>query len=393
VHFFTSITCNYIPKARVLAHSVKQHVPGAVFHLLLCDRPPEDFDLDKEDFDHLILLDDLDIDNKAAWIFKRGVVELCTAVKGLGFQEIFRRFDPDKVIFFDPDIALFSNVDLIEQALNQHSILLTPHLTEPEQAYSAVLDNEVSCLKYGVFNLGFLAVRNTSQGMSFVNWWSERLRDFCFDDKQSGLFTDQKWVDLALAFFPDIGILREPQCNVSTWNLSHRRATGDITSGIQINQRPLCFYHFSGLDSGAQKVMLEVYGEHSPVLLQLRNWYLQQCKQMGQKQLGQAPCHYQFYDNGDEISPAERLLYRYREELAERFPDPYACPDSGDSYQNWYRRQGGAPQNVPPDSESLWVLQRELDSIHHSISWRITRKMAQLYRKSGLRLGLRRFIH
>ena len=118
MHIFTSITSNYIPKARVLARSVKTHVPGAFFHLLLCDRPPAGFDLDQEDFDSLISLDDLPIDNRQAWIFQHNVVELCTAVKGMGFQEIFRRFNADKVLFFDPDMVIFSGIESIERQLD-----------------------------------------------------------------------------------------------------------------------------------------------------------------------------------------------------------------------------------------------------------------------------------
>jgi len=75
MHIFTSITSNYIPKARVLARSVKEYVPGAVFHLLLCDDLPANFDLADEDFDALLLLDDLDIENRAAWIFQHRVGE------------------------------------------------------------------------------------------------------------------------------------------------------------------------------------------------------------------------------------------------------------------------------------------------------------------------------
>jgi hypothetical protein len=392
MHIFTSITSNYIPKARVLARSVREHVPGAVFHLLLCDTPPQDFDLQKEEFDHLILLDDLDMENKASWIFQHNVVELCTAVKGLGFQEIFRRHDPDKVLFFDPDMVLFSGVEAIDKQLDQHSVLLTPHQTEPEKSRSAILDNEVSSLKYGVFNLGFLAVRNTPEGVRFINWWSDRLRDFCFDDRGRGLFTDQKWADLAPAFFHDLGILREPQFNVSTWNISSREITGSLTGGIFVNQMPLCFYHFSGIDSGAQKVMLEIHGKNNPVLHQLRDWYLDRCSEMGQDQLGGRPCRYAFYDNGDEVRPAERLLYRYREELADRFPDPYACPPGGTGYQTWFKNNAGLLEGGSTDEEMLSVLRQELDSIHHSISWRIFRRLSTAYRRIGMKLGLQRLL-
>ena len=392
MHIFTSITSNYIPKARVLAHSVKEYVPNAVFHLLLCDSPPQGFDLEQEEFDHLMLLEELDIDNQKSWIFQHNVVELCTAVKGRGFQEIFRRFGPDKIIFFDPDMVLFSGIEVIEGQLDQHSVLLTPHQTEPARTRSAILDNEVSSLKYGVFNLGFLAVRNSPEGIRFVNWWSDRLRDFCFDDRARGLFTDQKWGDLAPALFSDLGILRGPQFNVSTWNIDSREITGDIAEGVYVNKIPLCFYHFSGIDSGAQKLMLEVYGNNNPVLHQLRDWYLIRCDEMGQGLLGKLPCRYAFYDNGNEVRPAERLLYRYREELSDRFPDPYACPPKGIGYRAWFQSNAGLVEGGHPEDDVLSVLRQELDAIHHSISWRIFRSVSTAYRRLGMRLGLQRLL-
>jgi hypothetical protein len=392
MHIFTSITSNYIPKARVLAHSVKEYVPGAVFHLLLCDTPPAAFDLEQEEFDHLMLLDELDIDNEKSWIFQHNVVELCTAVKGRGFQEIFRRYGPDKIIFFDPDMVLFSGIEAIERQLDQHSVLLTPHQTEPARTRSSILDNEVSSLKYGVFNLGFLAVRNSAEGMRFVNWWSDRLRDFCFDDSGRGFFTDQKWGDLAPAFFPDLGILRGPQFNVSTWNIDSRDITGDLTGGVYVNKIPLCFYHFSGIDSGAQKLMLEVYGNNNPVLHQLRDWYLSQCSEMGQGQLGKLPCRYAFYDNGDEVRPAERLLYRYREALSDRFPNPYACPPTEMGYQAWFQSNAGLVEGGCSDDDVVSVLRQELDAIHHSITWRVFRRVSTAYRRLGMKLGVERFL-
>ncbi len=386
MHIFTSISRNYIPKARVLARSVREFEPEAVFIVLLCDTLPEDFDLATEDFDHVIPLAELPIDERPAWTFQHNLVELCTAVKGLGFQEIFRRFDAEKVVFLDPDIVLFSSLALVRERLNVFSVLLTPHQTEPEKDHSAILDNEVSSLKYGVFNLGFLAVRRGAEGERFINWWSDRLRDFCYDDRGRGLFTDQKWADLAPALFQDLGILREPQLNVSTWNISRREITGDLERGILVNGQPLCFYHFSGVDSGALKVMMDVYGNRNPTLSALRAWYVQQCNAMGQREMGALECTYELYSNGDRIRPAERLLYRYREALRERFPDPYDCTDRG-GYQAWYANNLHTDP-LQPDEEVLSVMRHELDAIHHSISWRAFRKLATAYRRLGMRLGI-----
>lgn len=391
MHIFTSITSNYIPKARVLARSVKSYVPNVVFHLLLCDSPPPGFDIDKEDFDHLLLLDDLAMDSKAAWIFQHNVVELCTAVKGLGFLEIFRKFNPEKVIYFDPDIALFSDIRIIDEWLDRFSVVVTPHQTEPETSRSAVMDNEVSSLKHGVFNLGFLAVRNSQEGMRFLAWWSSRLRDFCFDDRGRGLFTDQKWIDLAPAFFEDFGILRQPQFNVATWNISRRQLVGDLDNGILVNGKPLCFYHFSGTDSGALKVMMEVHGSRNQLLDQLRSWYLMQCNAMGQRELGGLISHYDQYSSGERVRPSERLLYRYRDELWERFPDPYDCSESG-GYKAWFDDNSDAALAESSSDDIAIVMRNELDAIHHSISWRVFRRMSTAYRRYGLRFGLNRLV-
>jgi hypothetical protein len=99
----------------------------------------------------------------------------------------------------------------LERTLDRHSILLTPHQFIPNIGAQAISDNEMCCLRNGVYNLGFLAVRMEGQGRQFIDWSAERLRLFYFDDVPNGLFTDQKWVDLAPAFFDDIAIMREPQ--------------------------------------------------------------------------------------------------------------------------------------------------------------------------------------
>ena len=174
----------------------------------------------------------------------------------------------------------------------------------PETDLQAILDNELCCLRHGVYNLGFLAVRRHGQGRQFVAWWADRLRRFCYDEVSNGLFTDQRWVDLAPAFFDDIAIVRDPQYNVATWNLTHRRATGRAPYEIQVNGRPLVFYHFSGFDSGAQKDMLDRYGSDSPVLFELRDWYIARCEELGQSTLSRIDCVYNRSGTADRITDA-----------------------------------------------------------------------------------------
>ncbi|WP_151702579.1 glycosyl transferase [Nitrincola alkalilacustris] len=343
VHTYTSITANYLPKARVLAESIKRVDPSVTFHLVLADNLPSGFDLAQEPFDNVILADDLPIENFRPWVFSHTVVELCTAVKGLALETIFEKHGADKVFYFDPDMAVFSRLDELSGLLDHHSTLLTPHQTEPETSVAAIMDNEMASLKYGVFNLGFVGVRNSSEGRRFSRWWADRLLQFCHDDHPRGLFTDQKWVNLAPCFFEDIKVLRSPAFNVATWNLTNRKATGTMADGVLINGEPLGFYHFSGFDSGAQEIMLNKYGANSPALYELRNWYIAECELHGQSALGRLPSKFAFFDDGSVISKAHRLLYRERLDLQKAFPDPFSTVKGG--YKEWFANNASQTQD------------------------------------------------
>lgn len=383
VHLFTSITTNYIPKARVLAKSLKKFHPDYQFHIVLSDRIPRLIDIHNEPFDSIITIEELKIPNLRSWIFKHTLVEMCTGVKGFGFKEIIRRYQPDYVFFFDPDMVILSPIDSLIDKLNKNSILLTPHQTEPEETDRAIVDNEICSLKHGVFNLGFLGIRpsENSEGLKFIDWWTARLRDYCYDDKLNGIFTDQRWVDLAPAFFDDLGIAREPIYNVATWNLTHRTATGSIEQGIKINGQPICFYHFSGFDSGDQHVMLKEYGKKSPVLFELRDWYIEQCNLSDQKELGKIACIYGCFDNREAITTVQRTIYRSRVDLQSAFPDPYATSDLSKSYFNWCKQTGtaNAVDFISESPEALRAefvrLQEELSAIKGSRSWRLIRRL------------------
>jgi hypothetical protein len=375
MHVFTSVTANYLPKAAVLAHSLKRVHPDAIFHLVLSDRLPDCHPATIAAFDSIISVDQLPIESQSSWIFKHRLVELCTAVKGAAFQYIADRYRAERIFYFDPDIVVLDRLDDLVRTLDRHSMLLTPHQTVPESDVQAILDNEICSLRHGVYNLGFLAVRMTDEGRRFIAWWADRLRNYCYDDVPGGLFTDQRWVDLAPAFFEDIAIVRDPQYNVATWNLTHRRATGRAPYQIRINGRPLAFYHFSGFDSGAQEVMLKRYGIDSPVLFDLRQWYIERCEELGQSTLGRIQCMYESFRNGQRITDGHRLLYRSREDLVRTFPDPYDTSVPNRSYFHWYK--ANAPRGDRPPLLRLLRDHAPSPALHlarraRSVWWRLS---------------------
>ncbi len=332
---YTSITQNYLPKARVLAYSLKKFHPDWEFILLYADTLPKDFDLSNEPFDEILFIEELNINNLESWIFKHSIVELCTAIKGAAAEFLATKHNISKIIYLDPDIKIFNSLKDIELLLDTYDILLTPHILDMEEDKISIIDNEISALKHGIYNLGFFAAKTSEQGLKFIKWWSNRLKDFCFDDIPNGLFTDQKWCDLAPIFFDNLHIIRDKGYNVATWNIAQRPLSINKTGLILAGNSPLRFYHFTGYDSGAGKIMLNRYGINQSVAFKLWDEYEQDLNQNGQCSFTNKSWKYATFDNGEQITTNMRLSYRLRSELQNNFPNPFITGKN--SFLNWWR--------------------------------------------------------
>ncbi len=366
MRFMTSITANYLPKARILAESIKNNCSDAVFTLLVADNLPQDFNLDQEPFDQLWQIEDLalPVNNIKQWIFKHTVVELCTALKGQAILQLLEQNNQDKVIYMDPDTVAFSDFSELEARLEEYSVILTPHLTEPEKTTRGIIDNEICALQHGAYNLGFLAVKKDPQGLQFARWWRDRLMKFCFDDIPGGLFTDQKWIDLAPAYFDRIYIERNPGYNVATWNMSNR-VISELSGSYYVNDYPLQFYHFSGFDSGAQEAMLKIYGS-SKTAFKLREWYIGKLREAGQNELGNTPPIYGIFSNGEAITKLHRQVMRTRPDVEEHFSqaDPFNVDDQP-SYYHWFNNEVLNNNVFNADQKDLYIesLEQEISRL------------------------------
>ena len=172
-------------------------------------------------------------------------LELNTAVKPLAFQHLLARGGVDTVTYLDPDIRIFAPLSGVRQALRRSLVALTPHLSGP--LGPAQEPSDLTILRSGAFNLGFMAARPDAEVERFVEWWGARCRFDCRVDFAAGLFTDQRWVDLAPGFVRELAILHDPALNVAYWNLLARTLTR-VENEWRVDDRPLGFFHFSGFD-------------------------------------------------------------------------------------------------------------------------------------------------
>ncbi|MDR1530396.1 MAG: glycosyltransferase [Burkholderiales bacterium] len=332
---FTSCINNYIPKARVLASTLKAHHPDWTFCLLLGEAPPEEFKIEEEPFDRLMGFHELRIPNFRSWLFRHRVVEICTAAKGPALFHFLMREEHEKVMYLDPDIMVCNSLSPLETLLDEYDLLLTPHQRIPQETTQSIEDNELVALRHGVFNLGFVAVSRCGDGIAFARWWQERLLEYCYDDIPNGLFTDQRWCDLAPAFFPRLHVVRDPGYNAASWNLMERTINRTDDGIFLANDVPLRFYHFTGFDSGVGDGMTARYAANMPAVRELWKIYKQKLMASGHALLGNRRWAYMNFSDGTPISDKMRFLYRKRQELQMAFPDPFLRP----GYLDWYRTE------------------------------------------------------
>jgi glycosyltransferase involved in cell wall biosynthesis len=336
--YFTSVNNAYLTKAAVLARSLKAFNPSAWFVLSLLDEVvPEALDAVGNPFDEVLSLREIlpggVVDR--SWIFQHTVVEACTAVKPSVAAMLLERPDVVSVTYLDPDINVYSSFSQLEQLLDEQSVVLTPHVTSPALDRADVLDHEVSSLRHGAYNLGFFAVSDSESARQFLAWWAERMRHYCVDDLAGGLFTDQKWIDLAPGLFSGVHVLRDSGHNVATWNIRHREIQECSDGTIEVNGDRLVFAHFSGFDSGNHATMLSRYAETSRVFSRMSGEYAEELEAMELRMPALPEWRLGHYDDGASISLEARRKYRFDQSLQDKFPDPYACGPA--SLREWMR--------------------------------------------------------
>jgi glycosyltransferase involved in cell wall biosynthesis len=327
----TVIARNYLPYARVLAHSIADHDGGQLSVLILDDfdghvdrrdEPfevvhPEELDLTRREF-HLM-----------ATIYD--VVELATALKPWLMDLMLDRA-PEPVCYLDPDMELFGPLDDVRTLAYEHGIVLTPHLTEP-MPRDGLFPDETYILRAGVYNLGFIALSPNS--VDFREWWKVRLRRDCRIAVDEGVFVDQRWIDFVPALF-DHAVIRDPGYDVAYWNLPTREISRD-GSRFMVGEHPLRLFHFSGFSPLSPHVLSRHQGTKArvqladhPVLARICSRYAKKLVDAGYLEAQRHAYRFDYAANGHPIDRrlrnSFRLMLQEQEEShgATRWmPDPF----------------------------------------------------------------------
>lgn len=172
------------------------------------------------------------------------IIELNTSVKPFYFNYLFEKYNPEFVIYFDPDICIYNKLSTIESLFDKdYNLLVTPHSNSPREIGYIT---DIAFIHVGIFNFGFVALKNHADSKNLVDWWQKRLYESCYINTPMGLFVDQLWMNLSVCYCDRAFILKDEGYNMAPWNLHERKLNND-EHFIVNNKTPLTFFHFSGI--------------------------------------------------------------------------------------------------------------------------------------------------
>jgi hypothetical protein len=325
---YTSFAVNYLAKARVLANTIHAANPAIDVVALVCDRFPATIDAAAEPFAAIWMVEEYPATELEGWIFKHNIMELSTAVKGWALKRLLNA-GYDYVMYLDPDCWVMQDpASIIELLPPTSSVGVVPHTTEPAISQEEIRLVETSSLRHGIYNLGFVIVKNDDKGRLLANWWAERLDKYCMDDFKSGLFTDQRWFDLAVGYFDFIHVIRHHGIDVASWNIG-RRSLVRMGSGYSVDGDPLIFYHFSGVGpTGVHRWVRDKFAPSDPLAAEIEFRYEALINEQEQQKLQYVVPYFDCYSDGERISASHRIYFREHPEVAEKYPNPYSVERS-----------------------------------------------------------------
>ena len=291
--FFTICSNNYLGQAAVLGRSVLQIHPESKFILLLMDEFSSGVNYNDFPFE---IIPAKEIEPNIIDLAKKyDIVELNTCIKPKMFSHLFELGIADRAIYLDPDIMVFNRLTEVEVGLDNANILLTPHIFSPI-VFDGKSPQESLFLNYGIYNLGFIAIKQSQESENFLKWWQTWTYNKGYNEPGHGIFVDQLPINYATIFFKGVELINSRGYNMAPWNL-HERKLSKVGSDFIVNQKePLVFYHFSSFRININDLPFHNYSRYTlkerPDLKELTELYNQELLKHSFALYRKIPCYY-----------------------------------------------------------------------------------------------------
>jgi hypothetical protein len=142
-----------------------------------------------------------------------------------------------QMTYLDSDLFFFGPASAVFAEQGGASVGIVPHRFPARLAARLV---------YGTYNVAWVSFRRDQDGLACLAWWRERCLEWCHDYVEQGRFADQGYLDEFARRFGGVHVLDHPGINAGPWNMDDVRIHAEAGQ-VQVNDRPLLFYHFQGI--------------------------------------------------------------------------------------------------------------------------------------------------
>ena len=345
--FGTIVAKRELPYARVLARSLAEHHPGNPFLVLLADEVQGCFEPEREPFE-LLTLDDLRIPHGGRFRFLNRRQPLSYAATPYFLSSLLDR-GYGTVVFLKQESLVLGAQRSVLDALDAHSIVLTPHLLGPPET-DDTRERELNILLSGIFNGGLVGVRDTELARRFLRWWEDRVFVGCRHAVGEGLHYEQRWLDLVPGYFRDTCILRDSGANIGHWNLPER--CGAVPQLLR----------FSGFDPDRPEHVTRysdrlATGDLDGLSGRFAD-YAQSLHAAGWAETHRWPYAYDSFRNGVPVPELARDLYTELGDDVDTFGDPFAT--GAGSFYAWLNEPVQRPHRVTRLWKAVHALRADL---------------------------------
>jgi hypothetical protein len=170
--------------------------------------------------------------------------EFCNSLKPYLSKWLFENHhSAETIVYIDSDLEFYSKIDDLSE-IGKGDIIITPHSIHPIPLDN-LIPSELDLMNSGIYNAGFYILNKSENTFQFIDWWMQRMLEFCYVDFKKGMFVDQIWLNLVPIYFKSVLILKNPGFNVAHWNL-HERIINYEKNWYVNKSYKLVFFHFSG---------------------------------------------------------------------------------------------------------------------------------------------------
>jgi glycosyltransferase involved in cell wall biosynthesis len=248
VQVLTLATPATLPQARVLARSLREHLPAWPHEVVLV--APEGWaPTASEPLPLRSAAEALDLDVEP--LLSRHEEQDLIALLLPRLLAAHSKQAGTPALHLPPSAWVLGDLEPVARALREHAVMLTPRM-RTDVPDDGLQPSHAQMEQTGRMADTVMAVDGTADASGFLTWWGEHVEETLgsLDGlRGGGRPEDRPWLARLLELAParfTTAVLTDPGCNLSLWNL-HEHTLREVEGGVLVDERwPLRFMDLAG---------------------------------------------------------------------------------------------------------------------------------------------------